>query len=59
MPHRSPENKNKIIELADMMASAATTFNAHGYDNFIQARDEFKKAIESLFVKMNSSKDVK
>lgn len=33
----SPQ-KEEILQLADSMAAAAASFNAHGYDSFIQAR---------------------
>jgi hypothetical protein len=46
-------NKRKeLMDLADNMASAATTFNSHGYSMFIEAREEFKRALESVFPKV-------
>lgn len=37
--------ETELLSLADNMASAATTFNAHGYEVFLQARERLKEAI--------------
>lgn len=42
------EEQNVLMQLADNMAAAATTFNSHGYDSFISAREEFKKSVAEL-----------
>jgi hypothetical protein len=40
---------NRILELADDMASAAASFNSQqGYDQFIRARDSFRKAAKGV-----------
>ena len=38
--------EKRILELADNMAAAASMFNAHGYDTFINAREELKIALK-------------
>lgn len=38
-----------ILELADNMAAAASMFNAHGYTNFINARQELKDLLCDVF----------
>jgi hypothetical protein len=45
------ENKlfeKTILDLADNMAAAASSFSSHGYDAFIQARDNFKDVLHNL-----------
>lgn len=37
--------QQNILRLADNMAAAAAGFNSHGYDMFINAREEFKEFI--------------
>lgn len=37
--------EKRIMELADNMAAAASSFNSHGYDTFINAREELKTAL--------------
>lgn len=44
------QTKNGLLQMADNMAAAATTFNSHGYDSFISAREEFKKYINNIDV---------
>lgn len=39
-----------ILELADSMAAAATTFNSHGYDMFIQARNNLIDCVHDLLL---------
>lgn len=39
---------SNLLRLADAMAAAATTFNAHGYDQFISAREELLAALKVL-----------
>jgi hypothetical protein len=41
--------------LADNMAAGAANFNSHGYDIFLQARDEFMKALHESFEHRNLS----
>lgn len=35
------ETEQYLLSLADNMASAATTFNSHGYEIFLQSRSQF------------------
>lgn len=44
---RLVEMHENIQQLADNMAAAATTFHAHGYDQFINAREAFVKTLEA------------
>jgi hypothetical protein len=39
-----------LMYLADSMASAATSFSAHGYDTFIQAREQFKDTLHKILL---------
>jgi hypothetical protein len=39
-----------LMYLADSMASAATSFSAHGYDSFIQAREQFKDTLHKILL---------
>lgn len=49
MPFNIPmQDQTVLMQLADNMAAAATTFNSHGYDSFISAREEFKKSVAEL-----------
>lgn len=41
-------NENVLMSLADDMAAAATTFNSHGYEVFINSRESFKSALHEL-----------
>ena len=41
-------NVTNLMQLADNMAAAATTFNSHGYDAFISAREELKNYISEI-----------
>jgi hypothetical protein len=47
----------QLIQMADNMASAATTFNSHGYDVFIQAREELIVALYKLIENRSSGID--
>jgi hypothetical protein len=38
-----------LLKLADNMASAASHFSSHGYEEFIEARDAFIAANSHLF----------
>lgn len=40
--------EKRIMELADNMAAAASSFNSHGYDTFINAREELKNALKTI-----------
>lgn len=42
------EKQTALMELADNMAAAATTFNSHGYDSFINAREQFIKSVAEM-----------
>ena len=42
------EEQTVLMQLADNMAAAATTFNSHGYEMFISARDQFKQCVAEL-----------
>lgn len=39
------EDEIALMSLADDMASAATTFNAHGYEIFLRAREAFQRTL--------------
>ena len=38
-------NYQHLLELADSMAQAATTFNGQGYYSFLQASEDFQHAL--------------
>lgn len=42
------ETEQYLISLADNMASAATTFNSHGYEVFLQARSQFIQQLHEV-----------
>lgn len=44
------EQEERLMSLADNMAAAASTFNRtdHGYDAFIDARDQFKIELHNV-----------
>jgi hypothetical protein len=42
-----------IVSLADSMAAAASSFNSHGYDQFIMARDSFKNRFTQFVRNIN------
>jgi len=50
-------NTDKFIQLADDMASAASSFNSHGYDSFIQAREIFKAFVNDYCRTSNNPDD--
>lgn len=37
-----------LMSLADNMAAAATTFNSHGYEVFINSRESFRAALKEM-----------
>jgi hypothetical protein len=39
---------NRLLTLADEMASAASHFSSHGYDEFVQAREQFVQVSNQL-----------
>lgn len=41
------KEEKELLSLADNMASAAASFSSHGYDSFIYAREELKRAIHN------------
>jgi hypothetical protein len=44
------EDEIALMSLADDMASAATTFNAHGYEIFLRAREAFQQTLHKALV---------
>lgn len=50
-------NQETLLQLADNMAACATVFCAHGYDQFIQARDTFKDALAAAFASAKASSE--
>lgn len=60
------QNKNEITEdtllrLADTMASAASSFSSHGYDQFLEARENFKSVslhIFNTYVRHNNTRKI-
>lgn len=48
MDQDNNNDETTLMYLADNMASAATSFNAHGYDTFIQARETFKDTLHKI-----------
>jgi hypothetical protein len=44
-------NEENLMEMADDMAAAATTFNNLGYENFIESREKFKEALHKFTTK--------
>ena len=49
--------ESTILELADNMAAAASTFNSHGYDTFIQSRETFKEVLHKYAENMHHEQD--
>lgn len=45
--------EDTVMGLADDMASAATTFGGQGYNQFIQAREQFKSVLHILITTFN------
>lgn len=43
-------NEQTLLSLADNMAAAATTFNSHGYEVFINSREAFKRALHEVYL---------
>jgi len=52
---RQIQEEHNLMILADNMAAAAANFNSHGYDIFLQARDEFMRALHESFEHRNLS----
>lgn len=48
-------SEQTILALADDMAAAATTFNSHGYEIFINSREAFKRALHEVY--LNKTKE--
>jgi len=46
--NQKEDDEHTLMYLADSMASAATSFSAHGYDTFIQAREQFKDTLHKI-----------
>lgn len=53
--HETRIARENILRLADNMAAAATGFNSHGYDVFINSRNELFEFIEKTFDKLESA----
>lgn len=49
MLNKLKEEQAHLLDLADSMASAATSFNAHGYSLFIQAREAYISEVGKIF----------
>lgn len=47
------EKESELLKLADDMAAAAVSFNSHGYDSFLQAREKLKNHIKECCEKCN------
>jgi len=47
------ETEDFLLRLADNMASAATTFNSHGYEIFLQARTDFITELHKVLISDN------
>ena len=41
-------SEQTLMTMADDMAMAATSFNGHGYEVFINSREAFKQALHEL-----------
>lgn len=52
--HQDKDVQQNILRLADNMAAAAAGFNSHGYDVFINAREEFKDFVNNNFQKLET-----
>ena len=48
--NQEDDDEHTLMYLADSMASAATSFSAHGYDTFIQARETFKDTLHKILL---------
>lgn len=44
-------NEDILMSMADDMAAAATSFNAHGYEVFIRSRELFKETLHDFVAK--------
>ena len=44
------EEQQRLLSLADTMAAAATNFNHHNYDLFVNARDGLVSALREPFI---------
>ena len=43
-------SEKTLMSLADDMAAAATSFNSHGYEVFINSREAFKRALHEVYM---------
>lgn len=43
-------SEQTLMTLADDMAAAATSFNSHGYEVFINSREAFKRALHEVYL---------
>lgn len=48
MKHNVKEIQATLMNKADNMAAAAVMFGSHGYDQFINAREDFKMTLEEI-----------
>ena len=44
------ESENMLMNLADDMAAAATSFNGHGYQVFISSREQFRQTLHEILL---------
>lgn len=51
------KDEMEIVALADEMASSMASLNSQTYDNFIQARDRFRKKIKQVCDKSKRSEE--
>jgi hypothetical protein len=52
--HQNKDIQQNMLRLADNMAAAAANFGSHGYDVFINAREEFKEYVNSNLGELDS-----
>lgn len=45
-------NEETLMDMADEMASAATSFDRGGYEQFIQARELFRRSLHQYTLKI-------
>lgn len=45
--------EDQLMDLADEMAAAATTFRGQGYQAFISSREQFKQALHETLVRLS------
>ena len=50
------EEKQTLLELADNMAAAATTFSGQGYGAFLEAREKYVGEVNTFLDKVQALK---